>query len=84
MTTQQLQYLRDTQEKAKKVIASCNTIKHFITAKKYYQLLACQYNREFNLSELFKVDIKDYNLCNGILRDIEVELQVKRKLIKIK
>jgi tRNA U54 and U55 pseudouridine synthase Pus10 len=84
MTAQQLQYLKDTQEKAEKVISSCTTIKHFIAAKKYYHLLACQYDKEFNLSELFEVNPKDCKLCNDILNKLDVLLDVKRRLIKIK
>lgn len=78
MTSQQLQYLKDTQEKAIKVINSCKTKSQLRGAKKYIILLGAKYIQEFDLNELFKVNPKDYYLCKDILQSLELKIQFKK------
>ena len=66
MTAQDFQYLKDTEQKALKVIASCETKQQARNAKRYVALLQNRYGYRFNLGELFKLDPKTYRLCNDI------------------
>lgn len=81
MTIEQLQFLKDSQTKAEKVISSCQNLKQYISAKKYIRLLERRYGEEFNLEKMFKLNIKDYHLCRDILFSLETKLQVQRQLV---
>lgn len=82
MNTQDLQYLRDTQEKALKVISSCTTRQQARHAKNYINLLTRQYGERFNLGELFKLDPKAYKLCNDISWKLDRKVRVKLTSLK--
>lgn len=82
MTSQQLQYLKDTQEKAIKVVDSCKTKAQLRGAKKYITLLGARYTQEFDLNELFKVNPKDYHLCKDIHQSLELKIQFKKLSVK--
>ena len=82
MTAQDFQYLKDTEEKALKVIGSCETKQQARNAKKYIILLMKMYGERFNLSELFKLDPKMYQLCNDI--NWKLDNKVRMKLASLK
>ena len=82
MNTQDLQYLRDTQEKALKVISSCTTKQQARSAKNYINLLLGQYGERFHLGELFKLDPQAYKLCNDI--SWKLDRKVRWKLASLK
>jgi hypothetical protein len=82
MTAQDFQYLKDTEQKALKVITSCETTQQARNAKKYITLLQNRYSDRFNLSELFKLDPKMYQLCNNVSWKLDGMIRIK--LISIK
>lgn len=82
MTAQDFQYLKDTEEKALKVIASCETGKQARNAKRYVKLLQNRYGDRFNLGNLFKMDPKAYHLCNDVTW--KLDRKVKWKLASLK
>lgn len=82
MTAQDFQYLKDTEEKALKVIASCETKQQARNAKRYIILLMKMYGERFNLSKLFKLDPKMYRLCNDI--NWKLDRKVRMKLASLK
>lgn len=79
MTAQQLQYLKDTQDKAIKVIESCETKSQLRAAKKYINLLGARRTNEFNLNELSKVNPKDYRLCNDMQNFLQIKVRLRYK-----
>lgn len=81
MTIEQLQFLKDSQTKAEKVITSCQNVKQSISAKNYIRLLERRYGEEFNLEKMFQVNSKDYYLCTNILLSLETQLQERRQLL---
>lgn len=81
MTIEQLQFLKDSQTKAEKVISSCQTLKQYISAKNYIRLLERRYGEEFNLANLFRLVPKDYHLCKDVKLALRNKLQVQRKLL---
>lgn len=82
MTTQQLQYLKDTQDKAIKVIDSCETKAQLRAAKKYINLLGARRTNEFDLVELFTVNPKDYKLCSDMQWHLIQKVNTKRMSLK--
>jgi len=77
MPAQDFQYLKDTEEKALKVIASCTTKQQARHAKNYINLLLRQYGERFHLGELFKLDPKAYKLCNDISWKLDNKVRMK-------
>jgi hypothetical protein len=77
MTAQDFQYLKDTEEKALKVISSCKTKQQTITAKRYVKLLQNRYGDRFNFAELFKLDPKMYQLCNDVTWKLDNKVRMK-------
>ena len=82
MTAQDFQYLKDTEEKALKVIASCETIQQARNAKKYITLLQNRYGDRFNLGNLFKMDPKAYHLCDDVTWKLDGMIRIKLASLK--
>lgn len=82
MTAANYQYLKDTEEKAIKVIKSCKTKAQLRVAKKYIVLLGARYTNEFNLNELFLTKPEDYHLCEGIRS--KLYLMVSQRKLSLK
>jgi predicted TPR repeat methyltransferase len=82
MTAQDFQYLKDTEEKALKVIASCTTKQQARNAKRYVKLLQNRYGDRFNLGELFKLDYETYNLCNDVTWKLDNKVRIKLASLK--
>jgi hypothetical protein len=83
MKTTDLQYIKDTHEKAKRVISSCTSPSHYISAKKYINLLESQYREKFNLDLLF-VEQDDWDLCHDTIRNLKTLLITKKLTINLK
>jgi hypothetical protein len=83
MKTTDLQYIKDTHEKAKRVISSCTSPDHYISAKKYINLLESQYREKFNLDQLF-IEKDDWDLCNDTIKDLKISLVAKKLTINLK
>lgn len=82
MTAQDFQYLKDTEQKALKVIASCTTKQQARNAKRYVKLLQNRYGDRFNLGELFKLDPKMYQLCNDVTWKLNGRIRIKLDSLK--
>ena len=82
MTAQDFQYLKDTEEKALNVIASCKTKQQARNAKRYVDLLKNRYGDRFGFSALFKLDPKTYHLCNDITWKLDNKVRMKLTSLK--
>lgn len=82
MTSQDYQYLHDTEKKALKVIDSCTTKQQARNAKNYILLLTKQYGERFNLGDLFKLDPKSYKICNDLSWKLESIARMKLASLK--
>lgn len=82
MTSQDFQYLKDTEQKALKVIDSCETKQQARNAKRYVRLLQNRYGDRFGFAALFKLDPKAYHLCNDVTWKLANKVRMKLASLK--
>lgn len=82
MASSEYQFLKDTEEKALKVITSCKTKQQARNAKRYVKLLKNRYDDRFDFSALFKLDPKTYHLCNDVTWKLDNKVRMKLASLK--
>lgn len=83
MTISELKYLKDTQDKATKVIESCETKDQLIAAEKYINLLGARWTDKFDLdNDIFKINTKNYRLCRNMYCSLKNKIKNNYETIK--
>jgi len=76
------QFLKDTQEKAEKVIKSCLNKKQLKSASQYCFLLAELYEKQYKLDDFSRMGEEDYKSIKYILNYLKSCLNSHSKVIK--
>ena len=81
MTSSEYQFLKDTEEKAIKVVKSCRTKAQLRAANRYIILLNQRYTQEFKLDKTSR-NPNDFKLCHSIT--IGLGLKITQRKLSLK